>query len=266
MEKARILQFSDMHLLGNSTAKFLGLNVDQTFKAVVQYAYQTTQFMPPNLVLLTGDLSQDYSLASYEMIAKACRVFSCPVIAILGNHDDPLIFKRVLSKSKIDILTKDFLLAEWHILLLNSHWEGQVAGRLNEEELSFLEKSLHDHLKTPTLIFLHHQILTVECQWVDSLRLANYEEFLAIIDRHQQVKGVISGHIHQENSSTRKNIDFLTTPATSWQFAPHTAAFKLDNIMPGYRWIEIDGSNWLSEVVRIPFNKNFVPDLNSLGY
>lgn len=266
MSKAKILQLSDMHLLENSAAKFLGLNINQTFKAVVQFAHKEMQLEPPALVLLTGDLSQDYSVSSYEMVAKACRVFACPVRAILGNHDNPAVFKRVLSKSKIDIITKDFFLGGWRILLLNSYWAGQVAGRLDDQELSFLETKLTEHTDQPALIFLHHQIPAVGCRWVDSLGLSNQQEFLAIIDRHQQVKGVISGHVHQENSNTRNNVVFLTTPATSWQFAPRTSQFKLDDAMPGYRWIEVDDNNWRSEVVRIPFDKRFIPDLNSRGY
>lgn len=262
----RIWQFSDMHLLADDHAKFLGLNVDQTFKAVVKHAQEHDAFKLPDLVLLTGDLSQDYSLASYERIADTFQDFSCPVVALLGNHDDERVFKRVLSGTNVAIDDQDLVVGEWRILLLNSRWSGQVAGRLSEQELLFLETALSQQRTKSTLIFLHHHVLPVGLSWIDSVILTNATEFLAIIDRCQQIKAVFSGHVHQESNLIRNNVSFLTTPSTSWQFAQNASGFRLDTAMPGYRWIDVDAGDWCSEVKRIPFNEKFVPDLNSKGY
>ena len=266
MEVIRILQFSDLHLFGNGDAKFLGINVNQSFRAVLSLAKKTSSLIPPSLVLLTGDLSHDYSEASYTMVRKLCQEFSCPVKAIPGNHDDFSVFNRILGGGKIDVFTKDITVGGSRILLLNSQWPGQVAGYLGEGELLFLEHALNSKADQQTLVFLHHQVLPVGSLWLDKTALSNQQEFLSIIKRHPQVKAVVSGHVHQETSKVEDQVTFLTTPATSWQFALNSSRFKLDTAMPGYRWFDIYPDHWQTAVERVIFNQKFVPELNSKGY
>jgi Icc protein len=52
----RIIQISDMHVLADDGA-LLGVNTTDSFNAVIQ-AIQT-ETTAPNLLLLTGDMSQD---------------------------------------------------------------------------------------------------------------------------------------------------------------------------------------------------------------
>ncbi|OGT05923.1 MAG: hypothetical protein A2X78_03955 [Gammaproteobacteria bacterium GWE2_37_16] len=81
------------------------------------------------------------------------------------------------------------------------------------------------------------------------------------------IKAVVCGHIHQESNQRYLGVDFLSTPATCWQFLPQSPKFKLDSAMPGYRWFELysDGT-YKTYVKRLEYDEKMVPDLNSGGY
>jgi len=89
----------------------------------------------------------------------------------------------------------------------------------------------------PTIIFIHHHVLPIDSNWLDRINLRNASEFLAIIDQYKNVKAVVCGHVHQDTTIYRQDVIFLSTPSTSWQFAVKSYNFSLDNLMPGYRWI-----------------------------
>ena len=264
----RILQISDLHLLQRVKAKFLGLDVTESFKAVMGFVGNCEILPAPSLVILSGDLAHDGSRAAYLRIDEICQKFTCPVLAIPGNHDRPEVMYRALSEAGIAVKTRDFTLGSWRILLLNSYWPGEVAGRLDAGELAFLRKALQQSRsrQQPTMIFLHHQVLPLKCEWLDRIGLSNSSEFLTILKEYPQVKIVASGHVHQERSISKDGIVFLTVPSTSCQFAVNSPYFRLDAKMPGYRYLDLDADRWHSGVQRIPFDEKFLPDLSSTGY
>lgn len=262
----RIIQFTDLHLIGNPLEEFNGISPYLSLQHVLSKIRTDSQKNPPSLMLLTGDLSQDYSLLSYHVVAKMLKMLDCPIGVTLGNHDRLSLFKKTFGPRGKDKF-KVFNLGKWQILLLDSHWPRHVSGKLSAKELTFLEKKLAENQKSPTLIFLHHQVLPVGAEWLNKIGLSNSEDFLKVIDKFHNVKAVICGHLHQETIAKRKGIPFLSTPSTSWQFAVNSNKFKLDNLMPGYRWLDLyaDGT-FKAGVERIEYDSIFVPDLSSKGY
>lgn len=58
----------------------------------------------------------------------------------------------------------------------------------------------------------------------------------------------------------------LAAPATCVQFRPRSAAFCIDTVEPGYRWLELhDDGQIVTEVVRVA-GLDIQPDINSSGY
>src|SRR5690348_2200281 len=117
----RLIQISDIHLYADPSKTLLKLNTQQSFEAVVELLKHDPQ--KPDLILLTGDLSQDNSEAAYQRVVEAFEKarFICPIYWIPGNHDDPEILSAVLSKSffKED---KAIIAGNWLFVLLNSHY------------------------------------------------------------------------------------------------------------------------------------------------
>jgi len=259
-----ILQLTDFHLFCDTQTKLLRLNPYDTLTTIFEKLIIEFQTKEPALILFTGDISQDYTTASYELIKELCsHPLPYQAAVIPGNHDVPEMLYSILGHFSKKLFTLD----GWRIILLNTCWPMHVAGLLSNKELLFLEESLANDPNTPTLIFLHHQVLSVGSAWLDNLGLKNANDFLTIIDKYQNIKAVISGHVHQETLNRRNNVDFITTPSTSWQFACHSNIFKLDSLMPGYRWLELyDNGIYKTYVERITENQVFIPDLESEGY
>lgn len=257
----RILQFTDLHLFSNTQEKLVGLNPYNSLQKVIAKAKQDISSRL-GLIVLTGDISQDYSLESYEIAKKNLSEFSCPIIATMGNHDSLVMFAKVFGAT-----FTVFTLGKWCIVLLDTHYSGRVSGQIEEGNLNFLRESLEQYSDQSILIFLHHQVLPVGSSWVDNIGLKNSAQFLEIVDQYKNIKAVICGHVHQENVTSRFGVDYFSTPSTSWQFAKDNNHFKLDSLMPGYRWLDLysDGS-FKTEVVRIDYSSEFIPDLNSKGY
>jgi Icc protein len=100
------------------------------------------------------------------------------------------------------------------------------------------------------MVCLHHHPVPMDSRWLDSVGLTNAAQFLNTIDRHQNVRAIVWGHVHQTHDSLRKGVRLLATPSTCAQFLPRAQDFTVDQRPPGYRTLELraDGS-LLTEVV-----------------
>jgi Icc protein len=244
----------------------VGINPFRNLQQILFKISQQIVYHLPDLIVLTGDISQDYSLSSYKTVLQLFKNFPCTTLVTMGNHDDPSIFMQTFGQPT-QILNSISSTSRWRVCLLNSNWPKHVDGQIAKADLDLLEKNLATNSEQPTIIFLHHPVLKIGSSWLDKIKLQNSDQLLEIIDRYQSIKAVVSGHVHQESAILHKQTWFLTTPATSWQFAFNSSKFKLDKLMPGYRWFNLyaDGS-FDTKVIRIEPNDEFLPDMSSTGY
>lgn len=261
----RILQISDIHLFASKDGELLRLNTFQSFLAVLELVKMTIQEHNPDLIVLTGDLSQDASPESYRHLVDQMQFFPGEIAWIAGNHDVTATMQFVLNQSRFNS-SKHLLRKNWQIILLDSHQDGVVAGHLSPEELNFLHDQLHSNNHF-ALVMLHHPVLNTGTAWLDKIGLRNHDDFLQVIDQFSQVKGVICGHAHQEWMNTRNNVLYTITPSTSIQFKTNSPQFALDTLMPGFRILDLfDDGHLATSVRRIAYDARFIPDLSSTGY
>jgi Icc protein len=90
----------------------------------------------------------------------------------------------------------------------------------------------------------------METAGLDSLGLVDGPAFLAVIDRHPNVRAVAWGHAHQSLDLYRGPVRLMCTPATCMQFKPRDPGFVVDDRPPGYRVIDLQEDGGVaSEVV-----------------
>ncbi len=261
----RILQITDTHLFAKPTERLLGINTYQSLSMVVKDALITPD-PAPDMILLTGDLAQDESQQAYQNLVKLMAPFNMPVAWLPGNHDAPNIMPTVLNQQHF-ISDKVIPMGEWLMILLDSHWHGNVPGLLSNIELEFLENTINQQSHAHILVTLHHQVIPVGSHWLDKLKLSNDNAFLKILDKHQsRVRAVLSGHVHQENEQLHNNILFMTTPSSCFQFSPNSPTYTIGlEESPGYRIIDLHPDGRLdTQVVRVKIDEQ--PDPNSHGY
>jgi Icc protein len=239
-----IAQVTDTHLFADPEQGLKGVITARSLQAVVERVRQ----LQPDFLLLTGDLSQDETLASYEHLREIIAPLSLPSYWIPGNHDRPELMVQVLSNPPFQS-KKSLQWAGWHGVLLDSRVEGKVGGELSQASLQELNQALEQNPELPTFIALHHPVFDVGSAWMGEIGLSNAEDLLAVIDRHSQVKLVLFGHIHQVFEQQRQGVTYLGTPSTCVQFKPHSETFAIDNQMPGFRILRLWADGRFESVV-----------------
>lgn len=262
----RILQLTDLHLFKSKETAMLDFNSYNSLQQVMHLVNTSIQKQTPNLISLTGDISQDYSRESYEIAQQVFKDMPCPLVVTMGNHDKLATFTEFFTNPENNA-NKIIYLGNWVILFINSHWPNHIGGKLAENELNFLNNAITSAANKNVIIFMHHHALPVKSAWIDKIAVSNASDFLDVIDKHQNIKAVICGHVHQNTFTRRNNVQYFSSPSTSWQFSVKSPSFKLDTLMPGFRWLDLYADGSLNtEIIRIPYDPNFIPNLSSAGY
>lgn len=259
----RVVQISDCHLFGNTEGKLLGLNTESSLQHVLQLIAREQSGI--DVILATGDLSQDGSLESYRRFQGHVAQFGAPSYWLQGNHD--------LTEPMVNVLGGEshlspclVSLGDWRIIMLNSSVEHEVPGYFQPTELEFLKQALAHTRGHHTLVCLHHHPLPMGCHWLDNQVVLNAGEFWSLVDAADHVRGVLWGHVHQESDRVRDGVRLLSAPSTCVQFKPDSHEFAVDTLTPGYRWLDLYPDGRIDTVVSRVSGVAFDVDLASTGY
>lgn len=219
----------------------LGIDTEYYFHRVLEHAFAANPKV--DLILVTGDLTQEPCLGSYRRIAEKLQSCKIPSICLPGNHDDLALMQSALNRDRVSC-DKQAFLGNWQIIALNSQIPGKPGGRLEKQELQFLEDCLRTYPERHALIAVHHHCQRIDSPWMDTMMIENSEEFLAVLRRYPEVKAVTCGHIHQVMDKQVDAIRLFSAPSTCFQFEPKSLEFSVADTAPGYRIINLyrDGS------------------------
>ncbi|WP_281709484.1 3',5'-cyclic-AMP phosphodiesterase [Anaerobiospirillum succiniciproducens] len=258
-----VLQLTDPHLFAEESGTLLGVHTAQSFKAVLESILN--QNLHFDCVIVSGDISQDYSVSSYQRFAHAVSVLERPVFFVPGNHDDGPLMYRILSDYGVN--TQRCLIADkWQFVFLNSEVYSVPHGWVERHELNYLRDRIEERPDLNTVVVVHHLPRHVNSRWLDTQTMHNQDEFNSFICNFPQVKLVLSGHVHQEYDQIFNNIRYIASPSTSIQFEPYSHDFALDLKGPGWRYLQFDWSgNINTQVFRLPEGR-FIPDTSFTGY
>lgn len=259
-----VLQISDMHLYEQEDAKLLGVDTAKSFQAVIDAIKKQNKSF--DMILATGDLSQDYSEGSYVRFAKMIKNFSQPVYWLPGNHDDGPKMARVMPSLGISN-AKNIIIGNWQFILLNTQVYSSPMGWAEPSQLAFIKECINSHPELHVAVCLHHNAFSIESTWLDQHELKNKKDLVDLIHNNTQVKLILCGHVHQERDFfDDSGVRFISSPATSIQFTPYSFNFSLDALGPGWRYLTFYPDGHIeTEVHRVPFEQ-FVPDFAIGGY
>lgn len=154
----------------------------------------------PDLVLLTGDLTEFGDAGSYVRLAEAVRPCPCPVWPMVGNHDaraallagfpdTPLAGGFVQYALEFDAL---------RLLVLDTLEPGRHGGAFCADRAAWLKARLAERPDVPTIIAMHHPPFAAGLAWLDSdPGEAWIARFADAIGGHGQVAGIVCGHLHR---------------------------------------------------------------------
>ncbi|MDZ7841405.1 MAG: metallophosphoesterase [Gammaproteobacteria bacterium] len=244
----KVVQITDTHLFKVPGETQKGVDTHRTLQAVV--ADVVGRHADFDALLLTGDLSQDETPESYDLLERTLAPLrGAPFHAIPGNHDDLDAMGARLAAEDFHVLA-DVRLDGWRIAMLNSRVPGRVHGELGTEQIGALKASLAgagEHV----MVALHHPPVSIDSAWIDASRCLDGDDLLAVLD-NPPVKAVVCGHVHQELAAERNGIAVLATPSTCVQFLPGSDEFAIDPAAPGYRVFELEeDGRWSTTVIRV---------------
>ncbi len=232
----RLVQISDIHLFADKQKALLGVKTYDSFLAVLDHVKSCTK--QPDHIILSGDLSQDYTKDSYTHLIQLLTNLPQTVYFVPGNHDQPELISSFFPQKNISKL-KQIILEDWQLILLNSQKPNRVSGYFAEEELNFLEKCLKEYPNHRSIIIFHHHPVSVGSQWLEKLGVTNADVFWSLLRNFSNVHTIFFGHIHQEHEGSKQNIKYYSVPSTCIQFKINSDHFSLENLPQGYRWIDL---------------------------
>ena len=230
----RVVQVSDCHVSSSPAANYRGIRAGSTLESLLP-AIRNFQ---PDLLLLTGDVSEDATDESYERVSFMLSSFEAPILALPGNHDAPPVMARYFPRGP---WSGPLFHAQggWQFILLDSTRPGEICGFLDERHLESLGQGLAQSEAEHVLVALHHQPVEVGSPNFDKYPLREPEALLTIIEEVPRVRCVTWGHIHQDYSADHRGIRMLGSPSTAANTLPGSQKFTLDEAGPACRWLQL---------------------------
>jgi Icc protein len=258
-----VVQISDCHLFASRDGKLLGLNTEDSLKLVLDRVAQEQANI--DVILATGDLSQDGASEAYLRFQQHLQRFKAPSYWLQGNHDlTAPIVNTLGGRSHLSPCVIEQ--GPWRIIMLNSSVEHEVPGNFQASELLFLREALEKSRGHHTLVCLHHHPVVMGCAWLDTQVVKNAAEFWKVMDDFDHVRAVIWGHVHQEWDQQRRGVRLMSVPSTCVQFKPGSKDFAIDELSPGYRWLDLYPDGRIDTVVSRVQGVKFEVDFSVRGY
>ncbi len=191
-----------------------------------------------DIVISTGDLVQDDSAGAYRHFCELLGELALPVYCVPGNHDVRAVMQEVLAQNQINYC-KSIEHGNWLIAGIDSCVDGKAGGHIAATELDRLDSEIYGSGMQHVMVCLHHPPVQMNSKWLDSVGLANADEFLARVSAPGNVKLALFGHVHQPCETEHDGITILGTPSTCRQFTPGSDAFAVDDNPPAYRRVNL---------------------------
>jgi 3',5'-cyclic-AMP phosphodiesterase len=225
-----IAHISDLHVRPRGKAAY---RVSETNMFVERAIDALAALRPrPDLVLISGDLTDCGLPEEYEQLALLLRRLDLPILAVLGNHDRHDAYRAAFGERLGAPASGGFVqfavaAGPLWIVGLDTVVPGRSEGALCAERLAFVEEALARGEGRPTLIVMHHPPMECGIAHMDRIRLLEgAEEFRAIVARHPAIERILCGHHHRPILAR-----FGSAPCQVAPSVAHQVALDLD---PGH--------------------------------
>jgi Icc protein len=209
-------------------------------------------------MIVTGDLVHEEGPDAYHMVREILTPWEDKLRVIPGNHDmrDGMweAFGDRINGCPSAVTFEDEVGA-WQLIGLDTLLDGAVEGDLTGPQWEWLENRLESS-NQPTVLFMHHPPVFIGSEWVDKLGLLSFIPFANLVERFEQIKLVVCGHVHQDYQTELFQATVVTTPSTSVQFKMNSDEFATDDLPPGFRILDLyDDGTFDMNVIRVDHSR-----------
>jgi len=261
MMTLRFTQITDLHLGSARDSTLAGVRTAESFESVLQALER--QGRGSDMLLLTGDLAADCDPEAYQILNQILVEEGKQAIWLPGNHDNfDLMVANLVDYPPIQVKVA----GSWAVLTLDSSQPQKPGGHISEEQLEQLTQNLESHADKFVLLAMHHSPVAVGCDWLDQQMIDNGHRLYALLHAHGNVKGIITGHVHQPFAGYWGEIAVYSTPSSCVQFKQYCEDFTLSSDPPGYRWLDLCEDGSINTGVEFLQDFTQTPDLDSASY
>ncbi|MBZ9796393.1 phosphodiesterase [Mesorhizobium sp. ES1-4] len=208
-----------------------------------------------DLVVISGDLTNDGERAAYAALREALAGFGPPCRLMLGNHDDRALFLEMFPKAPAErgFVQSFFDGSEGRLILLDTLDSGHVEGRLCAARLDWLDEKLREARDRPVYLFMHHPPFRIHMPVLDAVKLADADAFHDVLSRHGNVRHIFAGHVHRLIAGSWRGIPVSTLRGTNHQTAlDFSDSWRLGNEPPAYAVIFVDADGVIVHFHDVP--------------
>lgn len=220
----KIIVFTDPHMLPEG-GRIIGL--DPYARLLKGIRHVNSRHPDATRVILTGDLADDGSEASYRRLRSLLSKLRVPYSLTVGNHDFRPAFQRAFPDAPADphgfVQTMIDIDARYRLVLLDTlngpprRGVAPHAGYLCTRRLDWLERQLASAGRRRVVLFMHHPPHDTGFPGMDAIRLDNAGVFYRLLARQGNVRHIFSGHVHRTIAGSAHGIPFSIFKSTVHQ-------------------------------------------------
>lgn len=173
----------------------------------------------PDLLLLTGDLTQDGTPSQYALLQELLDN-GLPFAMVAGNHDDatllhasfPCVSPPPGGSLRLEVGPLDLLLVDTTV-------PGHEHGELSEAQLRTMAGQI-DAIGKPVLIAMHHPPVAARVPALDGSGLRQPWALASWLGARPGVVGLLAGHYHQAQFSQLAGRPVLVAPPVAPSLIP----------------------------------------------
>lgn len=172
----------------------------------------------PDLLLMSGDLTEFGDAESYARLADAVRDCPFPVWPMTGNHDDRASLLAAFPQTPANGGFVHFVLdlPGLRLIVLDTLEPGRHGGAFCAVRAQWLAAQLAADRQTPVVIAMHHPPFESGIGWLDSdAREPWIARFAQCIAGQPQVRAIISGHLHRTIHTLWNGVSLTVCPSTA---------------------------------------------------
>jgi Icc protein len=249
MSPLRIAQITDTHIVLEGS-KWHGVDTTERLNQVVQHI----NTLKPDLVVHTGDLTEDGDIPSYQRAFSLLNQLKMPYYLTPGNHDNFHNLRSIFTDQPFQNDPFGHYVIEQKgikLIIMDSTIQGEVFGTLCSHRKQWLETELQKG-SLPTLIFMHHFPIEVAESLFNKFRLLNGEELERLLKSYPHVKGVYCGHYHHATASNFSNAICWISPSTApTHIVEGDRCLGINLTQPAYSLHTITGEKVISKIIPV---------------
>lgn len=211
-----VAQISDTHIAAGNKKTF---GVAPMAENLIRCVSHINALKPnPDLLLLTGDITNDGALEEAQRAATILAQVKIPYYIVPGNHDDREVLNSVFGHQVCPLNADGFMQYEINgydlrLIAMDSLSLMAPGGEICPKRLAWLEERLAQSDKRPVMIFLHHPPAKFSVPETDIDGFIGADQLGDLLMKHDQVERIICGHIHLPALTSWKNILVSTAPS-----------------------------------------------------